>query len=207
MYEEVEIMDLSKNGKLLANLRREKGLTQKDIADRLGILPKTVSKWETGNGFPDVSYLSEIADILGVSERILLAGDFAKNIEEVGNMKKIKFYVCPQCGSIWQGVGDCQLSCCGKNLVSLKAKAVDDEHSLNIEEIEDDYYLKFQHEMTKEHYISFVAYVTFDRVLLVRLYPEQEASVRIAKMYGGKFYYYCNRDGLFEYQMQRKKKV
>lgn len=199
-------MDLSKNGKLLADLRRAKGMTQKEVADRLGILPKTVSKWETGNGFPDVSYLSELADILGVSERILLAGDLEKNSEEVGNMKRIKFYVCPHCGSIWQGVGDCQLSCCGKVLEPLKAKVADEEHGLKIEEIEDEYYLEFSHEMSKEHYISFVAYVTFDRVLLVRLYPEQADSVRINKMYGGKFYYYCNRDGLFEYQIERKRK-
>lgn len=88
-------MDLIKFGKLLCDLRKAKGLTQKQVADNLGILPKTVSKWETGHGFPDVSVVSSLADILGVSERTLLFGNLTQNIQEVGNMKKTKFYVCP----------------------------------------------------------------------------------------------------------------
>ena len=41
-------MNLSKNGELLRDLRKSRGMTQKQVADRLGVLPKTVSKWETG---------------------------------------------------------------------------------------------------------------------------------------------------------------
>ena len=104
-------MDLNKNGKLLCDLRKAKGMTQKEVADKLGILPKTVSKWETGHGFPDVSVLSALADILGVSERALLGGSIKKNREEVGNMKRTKFYVCPNCASIMQGVGEGQVVC------------------------------------------------------------------------------------------------
>lgn len=48
-------MNLRKNGKLLCDLRKAKGMTQKEVDDKLGIVPKTVSKWETGHGFPDVS--------------------------------------------------------------------------------------------------------------------------------------------------------
>lgn len=98
-------MDLSENGKLLRNLRKAKGMTQKQIADSLGIQPKTVSKWETGHGFPDVSTLSALADLLGVSESTLLSGRLVKNACEVGNMKKLKFYVCPHCGSFFSGAG------------------------------------------------------------------------------------------------------
>lgn len=191
-------MDLSKNGKLLCDLRKAKGMTQKQVADRLGVLPKTVSKWETGHGFPDVSTVSALADILGVSERTVLSGNLELNTEEAGNMKRTEFYVCPCCGSFMQGTGSSQVICCGKQLEPLKAAAADDEHAARISEIEDDYYIEFNHEMTKEHYISFAAYVRFDRVLTVKLYPEQDPAVRFPKMYGGKIYYYCSKHGLFE---------
>ena len=186
-------MDLSKNGKLLCDLRKAKGMTQKQVADKLGVVPKTVSKWETGNGFPDVSTLSDLADILGVSERILLSGSLIKNTKETGNMKRTKFYVCSQCGSIMQGTGECEITCCGKPLEVLQSKVSDDEHIVKISEIDDEFYIEFNHEMTKEHYISFVSYVRFDRVLTVRLYPEGDCAVNFPRMYGGKLYYYCNR--------------
>ena len=193
-------MDLSKNGKLLCELRKAKGMTQKQVADALGIVPKTVSKWETGHGFPDVSTLSALADILGVSERILLLGDLKQNNKEAGNMKRTKFYVCETCGSILYGTGNCVISCCGKQLQPLKATQADENHALTISDVEDEYYLEFSHEMSKEHFISFIAYVGFDRVMTVRLYPEQDAALRFPRMYGGRFYYYCNQHGLFEYK-------
>ena len=196
-------MNLSKNGKLLCDLRKAKGMTQKEVADILGIVPKTVSKWETGRGFPDVSMVSKLADILGVSEKTLLLGDLNQNKEETGNMKRTKFYVCPHCGSFMQGVGSSSVICCGKQLESLKINIPDDEHIIKVSEIEDDFYIELNHEMTKEHYIGFVAYVRFDRVLNIKLYPEQDATVRFPKMYGGKIYYYCNKHGLFEFKTQR----
>ncbi len=192
-------MDLNKNGKLLCDLRKAKGMTQKQVADKLGIVPKTVSKWETGHGFPDVSTVSLLSEILGVSEKTILSGEISQNLEESGNMKRTKFYVCPHCGSFMQGIGNSQLVCCGKQLEALKVVSIDREHMVNVSEIEDDYFIEFNHEMTKEHYISFVSYVRFDRVLTVKLYPEQNAEVRFPRMYGGKIYFYCSKHGLFEY--------
>ena len=200
-------MDLNKNGKLLCDLRKAKGLTQKQVADKLGIVPKTVSKWETGHGFPDVSTVSALADILGVSEKTILSGDLEQNLESANNMKRTKFYVCPCCGSFLQGTGNGQVVCCGKQLEALTAVSADDEHTINISEIEDDFYIEFNHEMTKEHYISFVSYVRFDRVLTIKLYPEQDSAVRFPKMYGGKIYFYCSKHGLFEYQMKSRRKA
>lgn len=200
-------MDLNKNGKLLCDLRKAKGLTQKQVADKLGVVPKTVSKWETGHGFPDVSTVSALADILGVSEKTILSGDLEQNLESANNMKRTKFYVCPCCGSFLQGTGNGQVVCCGKQLEALKAVSADDEHAINVSEIEDDYYIEFNHEMTKEHYISFVSYVRFDRVLTVKLYPEQDSAVRFPKMYGGKIYFYCSKHGLFEHQMKSRRKA
>ena len=198
-------MDLIKNGKLLCDLRKAKGLTQKEVAEKLGIVPKTVSKWETGHGFPDVSTLSKLSDILGVSEKTILSGDLKLNVKDTGNMKRTKFYVCPHCGGIMQGVGKGDIICCGKTLEPLQAKTPDATHSITVSEIEDDFYIEFNHEMTKEHYISFVSYVRFDRVLTVALDPEQECAVRIPKTYGGKIIYYCSEHGLFEYQIRKPK--
>ena len=200
-------MDLNKNGKLLCDLRKAKGMTQKEVADILGVVPKTVSKWETGHGFPDVSTVSALADILGVSEKTILSGDLEQNLESANNMKRTKFYVCPHCGSFLQGTGNGQVVCCGKQLEALKATLADDEHTINISEIEDDFYIEFNHAMTKEHYISFVSYVRFDRVLTIKLYPEQDSAVRFPKMYGGKIYFYCSKHGLFEYQMKSRRKA
>lgn len=197
-------MNLSKNGELLCNLRKSKGMTQKQVAEKLGVLPKTVSKWETGHGFPDTSLLAELAQILGVGVDTLLAGALSRNPEEVGNFRKIRFYVCPHCGSFMNGVGECQISCCGKQLEPLEAKPADPGHNITIGEVENDYYITFEHEMSKEHYISFIAYAACDRVLTVRLYPEQDSSARFPRLYGGKFYYYCSEHGLFESDAGRK---
>ena len=197
-------MDLSKNGQMLCKLRKEKGLTQKDVAERLGVVPKTVSKWETGHGFPDVSMLSALADILGVSERILLSGDLTLNKTDSGNVGRTKFFVCDSCGSVAQATGECQIVCCGKLVKPLRAVKIDGEHSLTVSEIENDYYIEFSHEMSKEHYIRFVSYVGVDRVLTVRLYPEQEPAVRIPKFYGGRLVFACSNHGLFEWRPNRK---
>ena len=194
-------MDLLKNGKLLSDLRKTKGMTQKQVADKLGVVPKTVSKWETGHGFPDVSTLSALADILGVSEKTLLSGNIQKNTTNAGNIKRTKFYICPQCNNLIQSSGMAEIICCGKPLDPAVINQADDNHNIKITQIENDYYVEFDHEMTKEHYISFIAYICFDRMLMVRLYPEQSPAVRFPRMYKGKLYYYCNKHGLFEYKL------
>lgn len=81
-------MNLENVGQLLRRLRKEKGLTQQQIGDKLNISAKTVSKWECGCGFPDVSVLKELSEILDVNINIILSGDLQQNNEETGNMKK-----------------------------------------------------------------------------------------------------------------------
>ncbi len=193
-------MDLSKTGKLIADLRREKGFTQKDIAEKLGISPKTVSKWETGRGFPDVSLISALSHIFRVDISKLLDGELPKTKPEVGNVKRTKFYVCEKCGNIITSLGNPEITCCGRQLSPLKSKEADEKHKLNIELIEDDYYITFSHPMEKDHFISFFSYVRFDRVLTIKLYPEQDGEVRFPQMRGGKLYYFCNNHGLFEHK-------
>ncbi len=191
-------MDLLKTGRLIAGLRREKGLTQRDVAEKLGICAKTVSKWETGHGFPDISLISELSQIFQVDISNLLCGEMPEIKQEACNVKRTKFYVCEKCGNLLTSVGNAEIICCGRKLSPLNPKEPDTPHTLSIEKIEDDYYITFAHPMTKEHYISFVSYVRFDRVLTARLYPEQGGELRFPQMRGGKMYYYCNTHGLFE---------
>lgn len=190
-------MDCKKVGILIHGLRKEKKLTQKQLADAMNISDKTISKWERGLGCPDVSLLHELSDVLNVNIEKILLGDLDPNNADGGNIKKIKFYVCPTCGNIIISTGEAELSCCGRKLIPLIAKPSDKDHHLQVETIEDDYYITFLHEMSKEHYINFIAYVACDRIFMVRLYPEQSGEVRFPKLYGGKLYFGCNQHGLW----------
>lgn len=190
-------MDCNKTGRLILNLRKEKGLTQRQLAEAMNISDKTISKWERGLGCPDVSILHELSEVLGINIEKILIGDLDPNNTDGGNMKKIQFYICPNCGNIITSTGEAELSCCGRKLTALVAKQSDESHNINIETIEDDYYITFNHEMSKTHYLSFIAYVAYDRILLVRLYPEQSGEVRFPRMSGGKLYFGCNQHGLW----------
>jgi len=81
-------MDQIKIGRFIAERRKSKGYTQRQLAGILGISDKTVSKWERGNGFPEVSLLLPLCDELGISVNELLAGecvpenDYHKKAEE-----------------------------------------------------------------------------------------------------------------------------
>ena len=190
-------MDQIKAGQLIRRLRTEKKLTQKQLADALNVSDKAVSKWERGLGFPDVSLLRELSDVLGINAEKLLDGQLDQSNTQGGNMKRIKFYVCPECANIITATGDADVSCCGRKLTAMVPQEPDDAHKLNFEDIDDEYYITFSHEMTKSHYLNFVAWVGFDRVLLVHLYPEQGGELRMPKLRGGRFYYGCSEHGLF----------
>lgn len=112
-------------------------------------------------------------------------------------MKQIKFYVCPNCGNVMTSGPGSEICCCGRKLPPLEPKPADPGHLLQVQTVEDDFYLTFPHEMSKQHYLRFIAYVSFDRMLLVRLYPEQGGEVRFPRMYGGRLFCCCSRDGLW----------
>jgi len=190
-------MDCYKVGKLIFGLRKEKGMTQKQLADAMNISDKAISKWERGLGCPDVSLLRELSEVLNVDIEKILLGDLEPNNADGGNMRKLKFYMCPNCGNTLTSTGESDVSCCGRKLVPLIPKPAEGIHKLTVEEIEEDYYVTFTHEMSKKHYINFIAYIAYDRVLFVKLYPEQGSEVRFPKMYRGKIYMCCNQHGLW----------
>ena len=186
-------------GRLLLKLRKERDLTQSQVAELLHVSTQAVSKWERGLGVPDVSLLPALTEIFGVSMERLLAGDLAPNDLEVGNMKRLKFYVCPDCGNIVTAAGNGEFHCCGRRLEPLAAHPADEAHGALVQAVEEDWYITFSHPMEKEHFIRFAAYTAMDRILLVRLYPEQGSELRIPQLRGGgRLYLCCSRDGLFE---------
>ena len=187
-------------GELIKSLREKKKITQKELADLICVSDKTVSKWETGKGLPDIGILPDLAASLGVSVAELLVGEINENQNRSSNMKKVSFYVCPVCGNIIQSVGQGTFSCCGVTLPPLEVEEpdeADEQHKLNVEIIDGEYYISLNHDMNKQHYISFIAYVTSDRVELKKLYPEQAAEGSFRRRGHGIIYVYCNRHGLF----------
>lgn len=184
-------------GNTIKTLREKNGITQKELAEIIGVSDKTVSKWETNRGLPDIGIIEELAKALRVSLSELLTGDLKTNENTSGNIKKIQFYVCPICGNMIMAVGEGHFSCCGIILPKQEPESMDEAHSIFAETIDHEYYITMQHPMNKEHYISFIAYVTSDSVEIVKLYPEQDISVRFRKKGHGILYAYCNRHGLF----------
>ncbi len=184
-------------GSTIRELREKKNMKQKELADILCVSDKTVSKWETGRGLPDISLLESLAAALSVSITELLSGECISNVNRSGNMLRSKLYVCPVCGNIIWAAGEGAFSCCGIRLLPFEAELPDDAHSIRIERIEDEWNVIINHPMSKAHSIRFIAFVTNDRVQVVRLYPEQNAETRFFMRGHGYIYAYCNRHGLF----------
>lgn len=182
----------------IKTLREQKGMTQAELAEMIGVTDKAVSKWETAKGLPDISLLEPLAAALGASLPELINGSRIINKNRCGNMLRTKFYVCPVCGNVIHSTGETVACCCGITLPALEAEEADEEHALKVENVEDEYFVSVRHEMTKEHYISFIACATGDRLQLVRLYPEGNAETRLQRRGRGELYYYCNRHGLFK---------
>ena len=187
---------------IIKSLREGKCLTQRELASAVGVTDKAVSKWESGRGLPDISLIDALAQALGVSVAELLTGDVRENANRAGNMMRSKFYVCPICGNVVHAMGEGSFSCCGVQLMPQEADE-DDAHRVHVERIENDWYLTLDHPMTKQHYLSFAAYVTSDTVSLKKLYPEQSPEVRFPMRGSGLLYVFCNQHGLFRLKTPR----
>ena len=190
-------MDNGKIGELIHRLRRERGLTQLQMAERLGVSDKAVSKWERGLGCPELSLLPELAEALEVDMGKLLSGELAANDRVSGNVNRLRFWVCPSCGNVVTGLTDTGVSCCGKRLRPLTAQKADEEHSLTVQRIETEYFVSSGHPMEREHHIAFLALVKDDSLLLRKLYPEWELQTRLPFWGHSRLYFYCTQHGLF----------
>lgn len=184
-------------GSTIKQLRERRNLTQAQLAERIGVSSKTVSKWETAKGLPDISLLQPLAQALGISVIELMNGKHITNRNISGNMLRSKFHVCPLCGNILHSTGNAVVSCCGITLPALEAEEADKSHEITVEPVEDEHFITVHHPMTKDHFISFVAFVTSDRIQLVKLYPEGNAQTRLQLRGMGYLYYYRNRHALF----------
>ena len=189
-------MDSYITGATIKNLREKKRLTQAELAQKLGVSSKAVSKWETAKGLPDITLIEPLAGALSVSVLELMTGDTIINKNTSSNVLRSKFYVCPVCHNIIRAMGDAVISCCGIVLPPLEAEEPDEQHSITVERVEDEHFLTVHHDMSKTHYISFIAYVTTDRVQFVKLYPEGDAQTRMQLRGRGYLYIYCNKHGL-----------
>ena len=199
-------MDNYVTGSLIKKLRESKKMTQEELAQKVCVSDKTISKWETGRGFPDIGLVEPLAKALGISVIELLSGVDIRNRNRSFDMNKCKFYVCPICGNVIQTTGEAVISCCGITLPPLEADAMDEEHTIKLEVVEDEYYVTLDHSMTKTHYITFLAAVSDQGIQLVKLYPEGGAETRFKINRVERVYACCNRHGLFVLDLKALKK-
>lgn len=185
-------------GTTIKALREKKGITQIQLADVLGVSSKAVSKWETAKGLPDITLIEPLARALSVSVIELMSGQTVINKNVSANVLRSRFYVCPVCNNVICTTGDTLVSCHGITLPPLEAEDADENHAVTIEKVEDEHFVTVKHDMTKEHYISFICYVTFDRRQFVKTYPEGEAQARFNFRGRGYLYIYCNKHGLMK---------
>ena len=186
-------------------LREKKGLTQSQLAKLLNVSDKAVSKWETAKGLPDITLIEPLASALGVSVPELMSGEKVTNNNVSANLLRSRFYVCPVCGNVIHSNGEAMISCCGITLPALEATENDEEHEITVETVEDESFITVKHSMTKQHYISFAAFVSSDRLQLVKFYPEGNAETRLSLRGGGTLYIYCNRHGLMKTKVNRRR--
>ncbi len=191
-------MDTYITGAVIKRLREEKNLTQSELAEKIGVSGKAVSKWETGKGLPDISLIENLSSALSVSVMELMSGDTVINRNVSSNILRSKFYVCPVCNNVIRAIGDTVVSCCGIKLPPLEAEEIDNQHQISIQKVEDEHFITVNHDMTKSHFISFIAYLTTDRVQFVKLYPEGNAETRFSLRGSGCLYIYCNKHGLMK---------
>ena len=190
-------MDQYITGAAIKTLREKLYLTQSQLAAKLNVSDKAVSKWETGKGFPDITLIEPLAAALKVSVLELLSGTQVINANRSANILRSKLYICPICGNIMFSSGEALVSCCGITLPAEEAESPDEAHRIYCEKADDEYHISFEHPMTKEHYISFVAYCTDERFEIVKLYPEGMSGTSFFSRGHGKIFWYCNHHGLF----------
>ena len=182
-------------GMLIRNLRTEKGMNQAELAEKLHISNKTVSKWECGCGAPDISLFPALSELLGVDFSALFTGKIEEKTVDTGNLKRISFYICPNCGNLITSTSLASVSCCGRVLAAEKLQQAGDE--IRVELIDREYQITSDHPMDRDHYISLLALRSGDTFLLRKLYPEWNIALHLPFVPGAMLIWYCSKHGLF----------
>ena len=194
-------MDCETVGKAIRLLRLEKEMTQKELADRMNLSDKTVSKWERGLGCPDVLLLPALSELLGADIAELLSGGVSSGHTAGGNPERTKFSVCPVCGSVTVCAGSASVSCCGRKLLALVPRTAAEDERLTVEAVEDDWYVTGDQSMTKDDYVSFIAFSAGEKLLLFKQYPEWALQARIPNRGHGMLLWYSAREGLLRQRL------
>jgi len=184
-------------GSMIREFRENCKMTQAKLAEKLGVSDKTVSKWETGRGYPDIAIIEPLAKTLGISVIELMTGESVSNANRSGNLLKSQFYVCPICGNVIFSTGEAVISCCGITLPALEPEPAESDHEVHVEQVEDEYYVSIEHEMSRSHYISFVAGLSDNGCEINKRYPEGPADARFKINRTRWIYFFCNKHGLF----------
>lgn len=195
-------MDSYVTGSVIRKLREKNNLTQEELARRINVTGKAVSKWEMGRGYPDISLLEPLSAALGISVAELLSGEAVQNSNRSANINRGKFYICPVCGNVVRTIGEAVICCCGIKLPAVEAELPDEAHVIDCAVVEDEYFVAVSHPMTKDHYISFLASVSDQRFQFVKLYPEGNAQARFKIDRTREIYAFCNRHGLFKLKLK-----
>ena len=124
--------------------------------------------------------------------------------------KNTVFYRCPICGNIIGLIeGDINhMRCCGKEMELMVANSVDasqEKHVPVYERVEDEIAVKvgeIEHPMEKDHYIVWIAQVSDNQTTRIRLYPEQDTTVRFKYIPKSIIYAYCNKHGLWKTEVE-----
>lgn len=188
-------------GNTIKSLRETRGLTQRALAERIGVSDKAVSKWETGRGLPDLTLLEPLGTALGVSVAELLSGEQIINRNRAGNPLRGQFYICPVCGNILYAMGEAAIHCCGVALPPLEAEEPDGGHRFTAVDMDGGWYVEGEHPMEKDHYLTFLAQVSDFGVEITKLWPEQIPRASFLRRSGGILYACCNRHGLFRLKL------
>ena len=190
-------MNQEKTGALIRALRQRHHMTQLQLAEAVGVSDKAVSKWERGRGAPDISLLPALSEALGADTGALLRGDLEEKEMTNGNLKRMRFYVCPDCGNLLFSMDGGTASCCGKPLPPLEAREAPEEEQLKAVLSDGSWYITGTHEMHREHYVSFAALLADDTLTVKKLYPEWGLEFRLPCLSHGTLLWYCTRHGLF----------
>ena len=190
-------------GAVIKELREKNRMTQAELAKKLCVSDKTISKWETAKGYPDISLLEPIAKVFGISITELISGNAVSNVNVSANMLRSKFYVCPVCGNVIHSMGEAVMHCHGITLTPCQPEETDEHHMIFIERVEDEYYIRIEHDMTKQHYISFIVALSSDKIQMIKLYPEGNAEARVKINGVKKILFYCNRDEMFSVDVMK----